>query len=180
RLVAELRTGHQAYGIWQHFERRPRSGEQPGHLPAETPLAEPGAVVLQRPDNVQRVVEDRVAAQQLELPFPGRLVPGDQDVVAVDLGLRNAVAADLRQHPARLIDLLVLARADRGSVHGTLEGNGPGLAEELDLVGQAVERPRRVERLAVVIHHHRHWRDLVLVHLLEQGDGGLGFPALVY
>src|SRR5262245_26722132 len=85
-------------------------------------------------------------------------------MIAIVLRFRDGVAANAAEDPALRKGGLLLARPNRRGMYRALHADRPSLAQKLDLVVQAVKRARRVKRLAVMKHHHRHGRDLVLSH----------------
>jgi len=66
-----------------------------------------------------------------------------------------------------------------GSHHEDLERRGAGLAQDLDLIQKAVVAFGGIQRLGIVVHHHRHRADAVGGKRVERFDGLVDALALV-
>ena len=115
----------------------------------------------------------------LELLAPGVRIVGGDAVVAVVVVVLHFLAGRFIDHHSFLERLLVALAADRGREDGDLHADGAVLAQEVDLVQQAVEIAAAGQGLAVVMHHHRHRADAHLVEELEERFGLLRTLALL-
>ncbi len=95
------------------------------------------------------------------------MLRGD-DIIAVVHVRTNFASADVFKHQAVGERALVELRPRRRGHHQHLERHRPGLAQQLDLVEQPIVRARRIQRLRVVVHHHRHRADARVAHEAER------------